>query len=332
MKFKYLKKYFIPLCFCIFFNVSAVYSQTGEDDPIRVETNLVVVPVRVLDAKNEFVPNLKKENFTIFEDKTRQEIAQFGTDETPFTVALMLDASDSAKFKLPEIQKAAAVFLSLLRPQDQALVFTFDSNLINIYQGSGEKLEKLESSLQLIRRGGGTSLYDAVDTVINQYLNKASDRKKAIVLFTDGIDTTSTANFSDSLRIAEESSALIYSIQYDTVSDNQKKADKNPFGAPSVTVVTSKGEPLTVAYKRGTFYLNQLSEKSGGKSFFADSVSNLENVFSRIANELRQQYILGYYPSNQDEKKQTHNLKIKTDVPATKTIARRSYKLKSSNK
>ena len=327
-----MKTQFITLCFCIILAVVTVYPQTDSEEVISVETNLVVVPVRVIDSKNEFVPNLKKEDFTIFEDKIPQEIAQFGTDDAPFTIALMLDVSDSAKFKLPEIQKAAAVFLSLLRPQDQASVFTFDSNLVKIYEGKGDKLESLQKTVQIKQTAGGTSLYDSVGAVINQYLAKSSDRKKAIVLFTDGIDTTSMTNYSESLRLAEESNALIYSIQYDTISDVQKKNEKNPFGAPTRTIVTAKGEFLTVAYKRGTMYLNLLAEKSGGKFYFADTVGNLESVFSRIAGELGQQYVLGYYSSNKDEKGQTHNLKVKINVPNAKPIARKNYRLKSQSK
>ena len=327
-----MKNYFVTLCLYLILAVVTVYPQTDSEEVISVETNLIVVPVRVINSQNEFVPNLKKENFTLFEDKIPQEIAQFGTDDAPFTIALMLDVSDSAKFKLPEIQKAAAVFLSLLRPQDQASVFTFDSNLVKIYEGKGDKLESLQKTVQIKQTAGGTSLYDSVGAVINQYLAKSSDRKKAIVLFTDGIDTTSMTNYSESLRLAEESNALIYSIQYDTVSDVQKKNEKNPFGAPTRTIVTAKGEFLTVAYKRGTMYLNLLAEKSGGKFYFADTVGNLESVFSRIAGELGQQYVLGYYSSNKDEKGQTHNLKVKINVPNAKPIARKNYRLKSPSK
>ena len=327
-----MKNYFITLCFFIILAVVTVYPQNNSEEVIRVETNLIIVPVRVIDSKYEFVPNLKKENFTIFEDKIPQEIAQFGTDDAPFTIALMLDVSDSAKFKLPEIQKAAAVFLSLLRPQDQALVFTFDSNLVKIYEGKGDKLESLQKIVQIKQIANGTSLYDSVGAVINQYLSKSSDRKKAIVLFTDGIDTQSVTNYSESLRTAEESNALIYSVQYDTISDAQKKNENNPFGAPTKTIITAKGESLSVAYKRGTMYLNFLAQKSGGKSYFADTVGNLESVFSRIMGELSQQYVLGYYSSNKDEKGQTHNLKVKINVPNAKPIARKSYRLKLPGK
>ena len=325
-----MNRLIIFLFFILLLNVS-VYSQDGSDDVVRVDTSLVVVPVRVVDSSGRFIPNLEKENFRVFEDKTEQKIADFDTDNAPFTVALMLDVSDSTKFKLKDIQAAAVSFLNQLRPNDNALVFAFDSNLVKIYEGDMKNLENLKASVRLTQTGGGTSLYDAVGAVVNGYLKKASQRKKAIVLFTDGVDTQSRETYLNSLRTAQESNALIYSIQYDTLSDaRQTNTEISPH--TTVNIVTAKGEPLSVAFKRGTTYLNLLSNNSGGRFYFADTVENLMKAFSQIAGELSQQYVLSYYPQNQSADGKSRNIKISINVQNAKVKARKTYILNSQGK
>jgi len=325
-----MNRLIVFLFFILLFSV-LVYSQDDPDDVVRVDTSLVVVPVRVIDSNGRFIPNLKKENFRVFEDKTEQEIADFETDNAPFTVALMLDVSDSTKFKLKEIQDAAVAFLNQLRPNDNAIVFAFDSNLVKVYEGNTKSLENLKASIQLTQTGGGTSLYDAVGVVVNGYLKKASQRKKAIVLFTDGVDTQSRETYLNSLRTAQESNALIYSIQYDTLSDTRQK-DTNLTPGTTVNIVTAKGELLSVAYKRGTTYLNLLSNSSGGRFYFADTVENLTKAFSQIASELSQQYMLSYYPQNESTNGKKRNVKINVNIQNAKIKARKTYILNSKDK
>ena len=320
----------IFLFFILLFSVS-IYSQDDSNDVVRVDTSLVVVPVRVFDSNGRFIPNLKKENFRIFEDKTEQEIAEFDTDNAPFTVALMLDVSDSTKFKLKEIQDAAVAFLNQLRPNDNAIVFTFDNNLVKIYEGNTKNLENLKVSIRLTRTGGKTGLYDAVKIVANDYLKKASQRKKAIVLFTDGVDTQSRETYSNSLHAAQESDALIYSIQYNTLDDTRQKYI-NLTPSTTVNIVTAKGEPLSVAYKHGTTYLNLLSNSSGGRFYFADTVENLTKAFSQIAGELSQQYMLSYYPQNENADGKKRSIKISINVQNAKVKARKTYILNSKEK
>lgn len=321
----------IILLFFILLSSVSVYSQVDSDDVVRVFTSLVVVPVRVIDSNGRFIPNLKKEDFRVFEDKTEQEIADFDTDTAPFAVALMLDVSDSAKFQLKEIQDGAVGFLNQLRINDNVIVFAFDSNLVKVYEGNAKSLKTLQESIRLTHTGGGTSLYDAVGVVVNSYLRKASQRKKAIVLFTDGIDTTSRETYLESLRTAQESNALIYSIQYDTSRDTRQTNTNLPPGT-TVNIVTAKGEPLSVAYKRGTTYLNLLSNNSGGRFYFADTVENLRKVFSQIASELSQQYMLSYYPHNQSADGKNRNIKISINIPNAKVKARKNYILNSKGK
>src|SRR5437763_7099034 len=315
---------FFLFLFLSLFSVS-VCAQDYSDEVIRVDTSLVVVPVRVVDSNGRFIPNLARENFRILEDKTEQKIAYFDTDTAPFAVALMLDVSDSATFKLKAIQDAAIAFLNQLRPNDTVMVFAFDANLVKVYEGDTWSLSNLQESIRLMHTGGGTSLYDAVDTV-NNYLSKASQRKKAIVLLTDGIDTTSRETYIQSLRTAQESNALIYSIQYDTSRDI-RGTSINPSSGTTLNIVTAKGEPLSSAYKHGTIYLNFLSANSGGRLYFAATVESLTKVFAQIASELSQQYVLSYYPQNRSADGKQRNIKISVNKQNAKVRARKNYTL-----
>ena len=160
-----------------------------DTDVIEVATEIVTFPVKVLDRKGRFVPGLQKENFKVFEDKTEQEIAFFNNEQQPFTVALVLDMSYSATFKIDEIQAAAIAFIDQLRKDDKIMVVSFNEEVIVLTEPTSDR-QKIYSAIRQTRVGSGTSLYEAVDFVVNQRLKKINGRK-AIVLFTDGVDTTS---------------------------------------------------------------------------------------------------------------------------------------------
>ena len=190
--------------------------ELAEGDVVRVDTNLVTVPVSVFDRQGRLIPDLQRESFSVFEDGVEQQIKHFEPTEKPFTVALVLDTSGSTVFHLWEIKEAAIAFAKQLRPQDRVLVVTFNDLVMLLTEATSD----LKVVTEVIQRGANTGfstrLYDAVALVINERLNKI-DGRKAIVLFTDGVDTKSyLASYQSTLRAAEELDALIYSIQYDT--------------------------------------------------------------------------------------------------------------------
>ncbi|HKG14096.1 MAG TPA: VWA domain-containing protein, partial [Pyrinomonadaceae bacterium] len=189
--------------------------EVGEDEVVRVNTSLVTIPVSVLDRDGRFISGLRKEDFRIFEDGGEQQVSYFATTEEPFTVALVIDTSGSTRFKLEDIQDAAIAFLDQLRPDDKVVVISFDESVRVLSDATSDR-GLLRNAVRRTRTGGGTRLYDAVDLAIQQQLSRARGRK-AIVLFTDGVDTASkNASFESTLGEAEELDALIYPIQYDT--------------------------------------------------------------------------------------------------------------------
>src|SRR6266852_7736246 len=192
--------------------------EVSEGDIVRVNTTLVSIPVSVMDRDGKYIPNLRKEDFRVWEDGIEQQVAYFASTEKSFTVALMIDTSGSTKFKLGEIQDAAIAFVEQLRPDDRVMVVSFSDKIRTLAQPTSDR-NTLRNAIRQTEPGDGTRLYDAVDQVINESLNRVEGRK-AIVLFTDGVDTTSKrATYESTVRDAEELDALIYPVEYDTYSD-----------------------------------------------------------------------------------------------------------------
>ena len=329
--------------------------EVGEGDVLRVDTALVSVPVSVLDRQGRFVPNLRREDFSVFENDVEQSIAYFEPAEKPFTVALVLDTSPSTHFHLWEIKDAAIAFASQLRPQDRVLVVTFDEQVLLLTEATNDLNVVSTVIQQNAITGNATRLYDAVDLVIRERLNKIKGRK-AIVLFTDGVDTASNpSTYQSTQREVEELDALIYPIQYDTT--DYMRAMQN---AGSVTIVTSSnngifgrsssqtvysggqsngGAPLPgttkADYERADKYLHELAEKTSGRLYQANDPAQLAQAFTRIAEELRRQYSLGYYPRNNQQAAAVTNgerrqIKVRVHQPNLAVRARESYVRSSS--
>jgi VWFA-related protein len=289
--------------------------EVGDGDVVRVDTNLVTVPVSVFDRQGRFIADLRRQDFRIFDNGVEQEIAYFEPTEKPFTVALLLDTSASTRFRLSEIQKAAIAFARQLHPQDRVLVVTFNDEVLLLTEATNDQNVISDVITVNARTGNSTRLYDAVELVIRERLNKVSGRK-AIVLFTDGVDTSShVASYESTIREVEEFDALVYPIRYDTFED------LNAATSGSITVTTrsnswpfpgrtrsssatyrwpSVGPPppgfTRADYDRAGHYLSALADKTGGQIYSADDPRQLAQVFTKIAEELRHQYSLGYYP------------------------------------
>jgi Ca-activated chloride channel homolog len=318
--------------------------EVGDDDVVRVNSTLVTVPVTVLDRDGRFIPGLRKEDFRIFEDGTEQEVANFETVERPFTVALIIDTSGSTRFKLEDIQDAAIAFLDQLRPDDRVIVVSFDDRIEVLSEATNDR-RLLRNAIRRTRTGEGTRLYDAVDQVIRQQLSRVSGRK-AIVLFTDGVDTTSKhASYQSTLAQAEELDALIYPIQYDTYFDQQGGGGNWPGGGQQkpgigdiIGIIIGGGKKYPKGggggggggssrgdYERAGEYLRQLATLTGGRHFPANELGYVSDAFTSIAEELRRQYSLGYYPSRQSQASERRQIKVRVKRPNLVVRARDSY-------
>ena len=334
-------------------NVASSDAGPVDGPEIVVETRLVTVPVRAMDKNGRFISGLQKSDFKVLEDGTEQEITLFSNESQPFTVALVLDMSYSAKFKAAEIQQAALQFIDQLRPSDRVAVIAFDDD-VQVLSGVTLDRDAIRRAIRSTKIDTGTSLYEAVDTAVNQILRPVEGRK-ALVLFTDGVDTTSKRKTElDNLRDVAETDTLIYPIRYDTFEDVQriKNAPQQmptiglpptggppPGSTPPTLPQKGIGFPIPVSgigrpddkgttreeYNRGEQYLIALAEKTGGRVFVADSLANLSNAFARIASELREYYSISYYPKTDDRPGRIRKIKVRTERPGVALKYRDSY-------
>jgi Ca-activated chloride channel family protein len=337
-------------------NSAEVAEEVGEDEVVRVNAALVTVPVSVLDRDGRFIGGLRQEDFRVLEDGVEQRIAYFAPVEQPFTVALVIDTSGSTRFRLEDIQDAAIAFLDQLRPADRVIVVSFDEQVRVLSEATNDR-NRLRAAIRQTRTGGGTRLYDAVDLVINDQLGRVQGRK-AVVLFTDGVDTTSKrASYQSTLEEAVELDAMIYPIQYDTVDNGNggggQWPGRNPYprrrggrrnpgwgdilgqiilGGGNVQIGGGGGGnsgggagPSRGEYQRGSEYLRRLAEATGGRHHDAQDLNYIERAFTNIAEELRRQYSLGYYPSRQSQAEERRQIRVRVRRPNLVVRARDSY-------
>ncbi|MDQ4120667.1 MAG: VWA domain-containing protein [Acidobacteriota bacterium] len=293
---------------------------TEEEDSeiIKVETNLVTLPVSVLDRDGRFISNLEQQDFQIFDNGVQQKIEYFQSVESPFTVILLIDVSPSTQYHIDEIQDAAIGFINQLRPEDKVIVVSFDEN-VHVLSPITNDRKVLEEAIYQTDFGGGTSLFEAVDFVINRELKQIEGRK-AVVLFTDGVDTTSyRASYQTTVHDAQETDALIYPIRYDTYrppQPQQTQQEQQQQGISSNrTSVTIGGRNVLLGpasreqHETGRRYLEELARNSGGRT--VEALNNLSGAFSNIAEELRRQYSIGYYPEKTGQKGERRQIKVR---------------------
>jgi len=323
--------------------------EVGAGDIIRVNTSLVTLPVSVMDRDGRYVPNLQKEDFRIWEDNVEQEVAFFSSVDKPFSVVLMLDTSPSTQFRLEDIQDAAITFVNQLRPDDKVMVISFHDEIKVLCDLTSDR-SKIQRAIQRSRTGDGTSLYDAVDMVINQQLRRIPGRK-AIVLFTDGVDTTSRrASYESNVMDAQELDALIYPVQYDTSRDIAtvpnfpggtpidiwgqilggifggggrvgRRGGGGRGGWPPPSGRGNTGND----YELAGHYLRELADSSGGREYQADSLQNMSYAFAQVAEELRRQYSIGYYPKRPPQPGQRRQIRVRANQPNLAVRTRDSY-------
>ena len=333
-------------------------TEVSDDGTIKLDTFLVTIPVSVTDQSGKFVPDLVKRQFHIYEEGVEQEIESFESVETPFHVALVIDTSNSTRFRLEDIQDAAVNFVNQLREDDEVMVVSFDSDVKIECEFTSDR-RRLRDAIFQTRTGGSTKLYEAVDQVLDRRMSRIQGRK-AVVLFTDGVDTSSRrANATNTLEMAEESDTIFYPIRYDTeetgpggVIINRPGQTppifRNPWPIPNPR--SRRRWPLTQwvtpqwpqgrwpspgggrgggqvgDYRRGAQYLQDLADRTGGRLYQADTLSGLSSAFSQIADELRHQYRLSYYPTNSRKDGTYRKIKVRVDRSYLVVRSRDGYK------
>jgi len=314
---------------------SASAQTTDEQAAIKLKATLVNVPVIVSDHEDHYLSGLRAEDFTLYNDHVKQTIAVFEATEEPLNVALLLDTSKSTRDVLDDIKEAALNFIKRLRPQDRAMIVSFDYDIHRLSQLTADR-RVLERAVKNAEIGTypGTVLRDAVIKVTNESLRQVQGRK-AIVLLTDGKDHGSVIGEGESLDAAEESGAMIYAIFYRTAFaprfDGRRggwRRRGGVFGEPPPGRAPGRErrrERQERNNEDAADYLNQLASASAGR-FYRSEVTDLKKTFDLIADELRHQYRLGFYANSDTGEGTIHHLTVQVARPDTVVRARRSYR------
>jgi Ca-activated chloride channel homolog len=276
-------------------------AQAQDDDVVRVNTDLVVLNATVLDKAGKFVPGLKSTDFQIFEDGTEQRLASFTAEETPFAAAILLDTSGSMETRLTLGRSAAIRFLDGLREEDVAAVYNFDSKV--------EQMQDFSPGRDLPARAFGlrtkmmTALNDAVLRAADD-LAKRNEKRRAIVVLSDGGENYSRASADKALDHALQTGATIYAVN---MSD------------------TGPGRDMV-----GASILKNFADKSGGRYIASPGGQELRESFAAIAEELGHQYTIAYRPLNRARDGRWRAIQVKLDRPEATARTRKGYRAPKS--
>lgn len=303
-------------------------SQKITDTPrIRIESALVTVPVIVSDSQGRFLPGLSAASFKLYQDGLPVPTSLFLTSEDPVKIALLLDTSMSATTILGKIKKAASRFLLQMRPQDLATIVSFDSDIQVLCPLSSDHRELNDAVKRARTRGASTRMRDAINETAQQRFKSIAGRK-AIVLLTDGEDHGSRISAPDLLDAVAASSTLIYSIFYNV---DPRALLKELVGASSRIPKAGHGRqnnPYADWIERGeqaAQYLEKISELSAGR-FYRSSTTEFDAAFRQISEELRSQYLIGFYPDKSKLDGAMHTLVVSVAIPGAVVRNRSSYR------
>jgi Ca-activated chloride channel family protein len=259
---------------------------------IRVDTNLVLINVTVTDPLNRFVTGLEREHFKLFEDKVEQQIAQFASEDAPLSIGLVFDASGSMGAKLSKSRQAAAQFFRTANPEDEFFLVQFNDRpeLVVPFTHS---TEEIQSRMAFTQAKGRTALLDGVYLAMNQ-MKKAKNARKAILILSDGGDNSSRYTESEIKNAVREADVQVYAIGI-------------------FEPIHSRGR--TAEELSGPGLLNEMAEQTGGRHFAVENINELPDVAAKIGIELRNQYVIGYSPMNQNRDGKYRRVTVKLNQP-----------------
>jgi Ca-activated chloride channel family protein len=272
----------------------------------RAGVDLVSLNVTVTDGSGRYVLNLDQKNFQVFEDGAQQEITFFNRTNLPIALSILLDTSASMEDKLDTAQEAATGFVSKLRPQDLAQVIDFDSR-VTVAQPFTSSVTDLGAAVRKTTAGGSTSLHNAIYIALKELKKiqaRGTDeiRRQAIVVLSDGEDTSSLVSFDEVLELAKRSETAIYAIGL-----RGRETDR------------------VRGFNEADFVLRQLTQETGGRVFFPKQIGELANVYGQISEELSSQYTLGYTSRNPKRDGAWRRLIVRTDIPSATARTKQGY-------
>ena len=258
--------------------VGLIVGLSAQQPSFRAGVDIVSLNVTVTDAATHYITDLEESDFLVFEDGIKQNVTFFSRRQSPIALSLLLDSSASMEEHLPVLQTAASNFVHKLKSNDIAQVIDFDSR-VEIRQGFTGNQAELDTAISQLAAGGSTSLHNAIYIALKELrkvraVNEEDVRRQALIVFSDGEDTSSLVSFDEVLDLAKRSETSIYTI------------------ALRGSDVQAKG------FREAEFVMRTLAQETGGRSFFPAKIDDLNGVYTQIADELASQYTLGYTSAN----------------------------------
>lgn len=262
----------------VLLSVGLIIGLSAQQPSFRAGVDIVSLNVTVTDAASHYITDLEEGDFLVFEDGIKQNVTFFSRRQSPIALSLLLDSSASMEEHLPVLQTAATNFVHKLKSNDIAQVIDFDSR-VEIRQGFTGNQAELDAAISQLAAGGSTSLHNAIYIALKELrkvraVNEEDVRRQALIVFSDGEDTSSLVSFDEVLDLAKRSETSIYTIAL-------RGAD-----------VQAKG------FREAEFVMRTLAQETGGRAFFPAKIEDLNGVYSQIADELASQYTLGYTSAN----------------------------------
>ncbi|HEV8316356.1 MAG TPA: VWA domain-containing protein [Vicinamibacterales bacterium] len=306
MKVRRLAGAFVTVTLVAAVAVTLSRAQDRQRPSFRAGIDMVSLTVTVTDTSNHYVTDLDQSDFNVFEDGVRQDVTFFNKRQLPIALSLLLDSSASMEDKIDMLQTAAINFVHRLKPVDVAQIIDFDSR-VEVRQNFTSNQEALEAAIRQISAGGSTSLHNAIYISLKELkkIQARSDddvRRQALIVFSDGEDTSSLVSFDEVLDVAKRSETAIYTI-----------ALRSP--EPS----HSKG------FREAEFTMRQLAQETGGRPFFPNRIEDLNGVYGQIADELSSQYTIGYTSKNQLRNGAWRRLVVQVARPNVVPRAKKGY-------
>jgi Ca-activated chloride channel family protein len=307
---------FIFLAAILFLNIAVVaQDKSDEDDVIKVDTNLVILNVAVTDAKGNSVTGLKRADFKVFDNGVEQDITSvdslFTAEEAPFAAVVLLDTSGSMESRIALARSAGIKFLENLRSKDSAAVYNFDSEINQIQEFSSSR--DLYPTAFNLKGKGMTVLNDAVLEAAKALADR-EEKRRAIIVLSDGADTLSKASQAKALKAALAVNAVIYTVDMSAI-------DFGPGGA----TMSSGNSNARMERLKSVNALKAFAEKSGGRFVPVAGGEALRDAFRQIAQELGTVYTIGYEPKNLSADGKWHTIEVKVSRSGATTRARKGY-------
>lgn len=272
----------------------------------RAVVDVVSLNVTVVDKQTRYITDLDEEDFAVYEDGIRQDLIVFNRTNLPIALSLLIDTSASMESRMQTAQDAAIGFVKKLRPQDLAQVVDFDSR-VEILQNFTSNAADLERAIRSTSPGGSTALNNALYISLKELAKiKATSeediRRQAIIVLSDGEDTSSLVSYEEVLELAKRSETAIYTI-----------------------ALQAKDAPQTKGFREAEFVLRQYAQETGGRAFFPSRIEDLKGVYGQIADELSSQYTIGYASKNSKRDGAWRRIVVQVARPQAIARTKRGY-------